>query len=60
MPESYVVIGKTAFIRHSASLVEDVVSYYAQGYSVFLIERIGVLVTGTSVIQVSQNCVNEL
>ena len=53
MPESYVVIGKTAYIRYSASLLDDVVSYYSQGYSVFLIERIGVVVTGTSVMQVS-------
>ena len=47
------MIGKTAFIRYSASLLDDVVSYYSRGYSVFLIERVGVLVTGTSVMQVS-------
>ena len=53
MPESYIVIGKMAYIRYSASLLDDVVSYYSRGYSVFLIERIGIVVTGTSVMQVS-------
>lgn len=52
MPESYVVIGKIAFLPYSSSLIDEVVSYYSRGYSVFLIERIGVVITGKSVMQV--------